>query len=69
MDITHERYGEKLHGASEGYNSLTTHDVLQVAKKYGAKFIITEKPKTFKLQKLYENERFILYRSEPAGTG
>jgi hypothetical protein len=49
-------------GEKEGYNSLTTEEVLNAAKKYGAKFIITEKPKQFKLQRIYENGKFILYQ-------
>jgi hypothetical protein len=55
---------KKLHGAREGYNNLTTQNVLRVAKKYRAKFIVSERPKTFELPKLYENEKFILYWSE-----
>jgi hypothetical protein len=49
-------------GEKEGYNSLNTEEVLNAANKYGAKFIITEKPKQFKLQKIYENGKFILYQ-------
>jgi|GEM_PF-514635 len=48
----------------DGYNRLTTDAVLRAAQKYGAKFIVTEKPKTFALKKLYENNKFILYRAE-----
>jgi len=55
---------KRLHGQRDGYNQLSTVEIKNVAKKYGAKFIITEKPKTFALPKLYENERFILYQSE-----
>jgi hypothetical protein len=36
---------------------------VKTAEKYGVKFIITEKPKTFALPKIYENEQFILYRA------
>jgi hypothetical protein len=59
---------KELHGEFDGYNRLSTADIEQVAKKYGAKFVISEKPKTFMLQKLYENEKFILYRSGTADT-
>jgi hypothetical protein len=45
------------------YNNLKTKDILRVARKYGAKFIVTEKPKTFHLKKLHENENFILYEA------
>jgi len=48
-----------------GYNSLSTSDVLRAARKYRAKFIVTEKPKTFNLKKIYENTGFILYEAAP----
>jgi hypothetical protein len=32
------------------------------AKRYGAKYIITQKPKTFELKKIYDNKLFILYK-------
>jgi hypothetical protein len=35
--------------------------MVRVAQKYGAKFVVTEKPKTFKLFKAYENDLYILY--------
>lgn len=53
---------------AQGYFNLSTEDVVKTAQKYGAKFIITEKPKTFMLKKVYENDQFILYEtgiSEP----
>lgn len=49
----------------EGYNNLSTNKILSVANKYGAKFVVTEKPKVFKLNKLYENEQFVLYEAKP----
>jgi hypothetical protein len=52
---------KKLYGAEEGYNKLTTEEIQKAAKKYGVKFVVTEKPKTFALQKIYENDKFILY--------
>ena len=45
------------------YNRLKTDKILKVARKYGAKFVVTEKPKTFDLHKLYENKKFILYEA------
>jgi hypothetical protein len=51
---------------AEGYYYLPTSEVVKTAKKYGAKYIITEKPKTFALPKIYENEQFILYRAPHA---
>ena len=49
----------------EEYNDLSTDKILEVANKYGAKFVVTEKPKVFKLNKLYENEQFVLYEAKP----
>ena len=49
---------------ASGYFNLKTQEVVKAAKKYGAKFIITEKPKTFDLQKAYENNQFILYLAD-----
>jgi hypothetical protein len=43
------------------FNMITTVDVVKAAHKYGAKYVISEKPKTFNLEKRYENSRFILY--------
>lgn len=45
------------------YNSLKTDKILKVARKYGAKFVVTKKPKTFALKQLYENKEFILYET------
>ena len=47
--------------AIAGYNRLTTEDIVSTALKYGAKFVITVKPKTFNLPKRYENNIFLLY--------
>ena len=55
--------GCKPYNWFQEYNSLKTETMLKVAKKYGATFIVTEKPKTFNLNKLYENKRFILYEA------
>ncbi len=46
------------------YNDLTTEEIRNAAKKYKAKFVITQKPKTFELRKLFENSQFILYEAE-----
>jgi hypothetical protein len=48
-------------GAYTGYNSLTTEEIVATAKKYNAVYIITEKPKRFKLPMTYENSKFTLY--------
>lgn len=44
------------------YDKLTTKEIYDVAKKYGAKYVVTKKPKQFNLQKIYENDRFVLYQ-------
>jgi hypothetical protein len=54
--------GCKTYHSFQLFNRITTENVLKAAHKYGAKFIVSEKPKRFKLEKLYENARFILYR-------
>ena len=51
-----ERYGP------EDYNKLSTAQAIRAAKKYHAKFIITRKPHTLHLNKIYENKNFILYK-------
>ena len=56
-----------LFGAEKGYNELTTEEVVSAARKYGADFVVTEKPKQFELETLYENKQFILYRAPSAG--
>jgi hypothetical protein len=50
-----------LWGEKSGYNGLSTEAIVATAKKYGASFIITEKPKHFELPLIYENSQFILY--------
>jgi len=58
----------KRHNAREGFNSLTTPAIKKVADKYGASFVVTEKPKEFDLPKAFENSRFILYRIDRNGS-
>ena len=50
-----------LHG-EEDYNKLSTAQAIRAAKKYQAKFIITRRPHTLHLNKIYENKSFILYK-------
>jgi hypothetical protein len=54
-------------GAKKGYNGLSGEEVISAAHKYGADFVVTEKPKQFKLDTFYENKQFILYRVPPTG--
>jgi hypothetical protein len=51
-----------MYGARSGYNSLSTEEIVSVAKKYSAVYIVTEKPKCFELPRIYENSEFILYK-------
>ena len=50
-----------LWGGQSGYNALSTEEIILTAQKYGATYIITEKPKRFELPSIYENNAFILY--------
>jgi len=54
--------GWRKYLGKDAYNKLTREHMLNIARKYSAKFVITEKPKTFDLPKLYENSNFVLYR-------
>jgi len=45
-----------------GFRTLTTQQILAAARRYGASFVVTDKPKTFDLPKIYENEGYVLYR-------
>jgi hypothetical protein len=54
---------KRVNGVYDGYNNLSTDEVRRAAKKYGARFVITEKPKAFNLKKTYENKKFILYET------
>ncbi|MCX5905406.1 MAG: hypothetical protein NTV89_18485, partial [Proteobacteria bacterium] len=47
---------------AEGYDKLSTAQAIRAAKKYRAKFIITRKPHTLHLNKIYENKIFNLYK-------
>jgi hypothetical protein len=58
---------KELFGAEKGYNGLSTEAVVSAAHKYGADFVVTEKPKQFKLDTFYENKQFILYRVPSIG--
>lgn len=48
--------------AREGFSKLSTKAIIKAANKYGARFVITEKPKTFSLPILYENSKYVLYQ-------
>ena len=39
---------KKVNGLYEGYNNLSTDEVWKAAKKYGARFVIAEKPKSIR---------------------
>ncbi len=47
--------------AVEGFAQLTTEQIIRVAEKYDAQFVVVEKTKTFDLHKVYENKDYILY--------
>ncbi len=48
-----------------GYNALTTEAIVATANKYRARYVVTQRPKTFDLPALYENKAFILYEIPP----
>jgi hypothetical protein len=48
--------------AREGFSKLSTKAIIKAANKYSARFVITEKPKTFSLPILYENSKYVLYQ-------
>jgi len=52
-----------IRGAEDGYKELSTEEIVTTAHKYGADFIVTEKPKHFELPMLYENKQFALYKA------
>lgn len=51
-----------IHSKEKGYNYLSTEEIISTSRKFNVKYIVTEKPKCFNLAKLYENDKFILYR-------
>jgi hypothetical protein len=53
---------ETFLGEKDGYNALSTEEIVATARKYHAVYIVTEKPKHFELPKVYENSHYILYR-------
>jgi hypothetical protein len=58
----HDLGWTKPHNAEAGFNSLSTADIIRVGRKYNAGFVVTERPKTFELPRVYANSRFMLYR-------
>jgi hypothetical protein len=48
--------------AKEGFSKLSTKAIIKTAQKYGARFVVTEKPKTFSLPVVYKNEKYTLYQ-------
>lgn len=58
----HDLGWTSMHNAEKGFNRLTTAEITKTAEKYGAAFVVTKKPKTFGLPKVYENTQYILYR-------
>ncbi len=50
--------------AREGFNDLTTGDIKKAARRFGARFVVTEVSKSFDLDQLYCNEKFRLYKIE-----
>jgi hypothetical protein len=55
--ITEENYQKR----KSVYNALREEDFQEIGKKYGATYVITEKPKSLNLEEIFENRRFVLY--------
>ncbi|MDI6784038.1 MAG: hypothetical protein QME64_08105 [bacterium] len=50
-----------LHPMIYHYHSLTEQELLQIATKYHAQYLVVEKPKIFPLPSLYSNSQFNVY--------
>jgi hypothetical protein len=48
--------------AKEGFGKISTQAIIKAANKYGARFVVTEKPKTFSLPIVYKNNKYTLYQ-------
>lgn len=47
--------------ARDAFYGLSQEEILRVAKKYGAEYIVYEKPMTLRLPVVYENENYTIY--------
>lgn len=52
---------DNLDITKQAYYSLTTQDILQLAQKYNASYVVIEKPYVHVLPVIYENEQFRVY--------
>jgi hypothetical protein len=47
---------------AQAFYSLSAGDVLRAARRYGASYLVVEKPHTYDFPVAYENEQFVIYR-------
>lgn len=52
--------GQRYEEMRLGYRSLSTRNVRELARKYGATFVITEKPFRLALKVVYENGSYVV---------
>jgi hypothetical protein len=57
--------GSCLRTLRAGYQSLTSEDFRRIARRYGAGYIIAERPMSLPFPVLYSNEGFSVHRLEP----
>jgi hypothetical protein len=48
--------------AARAFYSLPADDLLHAARRYGASYLVVEKPHAYDFPVVYENERFVIYR-------
>jgi hypothetical protein len=62
LERMHDLGWHAMGGEVGGYNGLSTGQLTAAARKYGAAYVVAEKPKQFALPRIYENSRYLLYR-------
>ncbi len=55
------RYGEIFKALFEGFDSLNEEDIIQIANKYKANYLVVEKYKSYNLNLVFENEKYKVY--------
>ena len=48
----------------QGYMTLTEKDILKLKEKYGFAYILVEKPQALQFTKLFENQKYVVYRAD-----
>ncbi|MGQ0600651.1 MAG: DUF6798 domain-containing protein [Anaerolineales bacterium] len=55
-------YFENVDIIRQAYNTLTLNDLRRISQRYGADYLVVEKPNRRELAIAYENEQFIIYK-------